>query len=129
MGYGQLSKVKSLVGRLKKRSEFINVTANGKKWVTRGFILVVNAQREKSTPDLEYLPRVGFTATKKIGNSVVRNKAKRILRAISQEVLTSSNTPAWDYVIIARKTLTTSNYEDLKKDFRWAIKKLEAKIV
>ena len=108
---------------------FINVTANGKKWVTRGFILVANAQREKSTPDLEYLPRVGFTATKKIGNSVVRNKAKRILRAISQEVLTSSNTPAWDYVIIARKTLTTSNYEDLKKDFRWAIKKLEAKIV
>jgi|TARA_Y100000994_G_scaffold213872_1_gene189398 ribonuclease P protein component len=124
-----LSKVKKLVGRLKKRSEFINVTANGKKWVTRGFILVANAQREKSTPDLEYLPRVGFTATKKIGNSVVRNKAKRILRAISQEVLTSSNTPAWDYVIIARKTLTTSNYEDLKKDFRWAIKKLEAKIV
>jgi ribonuclease P protein component len=124
-----LSKVKKLVGRLKKRSEFINVTANGKKWVTRGFILVANAQREKSTPDLEYLPRVGFTATKKIGNSVVRNKAKRILRAISQEVLTSSNTPAWDYVIIARKTLTTSNYEDLKKDFRWAIKKLGAKIV
>lgn len=124
-----MSKVKKLVGRLKKRSEFINVTANGKKWVTRGFILIANAQREKSTPDLEYLPRVGFTATKKIGNSVVRNKAKRILRAISQEVLTSSNTPAWDYVIIARKTLTTSNYEDLKKDFRWAIKKLEAKIV
>ncbi len=124
-----MSKVKKLVGRLKKRSEFINVTANGKKWVTRGFILVANAQREKSKPDLEYLPRVGFTATKKIGNSVVRNKAKRILRAISQEVLTSSNTPAWDYVIIARKTLTTSNYEDLKKDFRWAIKKLEAKIV
>ena len=119
-----MSKVKKLVGRLKKRSEFINVTANGKKWVTRGFILVANAQREKSTPDLEYLPRVGFTATKKIGNSVVRNKAKRILRAISQEVLTSSNTPAWDYVIIARKTLTTSNYEDLKKDFRWAIKKI-----
>ena len=124
-----MSKVRKLVGRLKKRSEFINVTANGKKWVTRGFILVANAQREKSKPDLEYLPRVGFTATKKIGNSVVRNKAKRILRAISQEVLTSSNTPAWDYVIIARKTLTTSNYEDLKKDFRWAIKKLEAKIV
>ena len=124
-----MSKVKKLVGRLKKRSEFINVTANGKKWVTRGFILVANAQREKSKPDLEYLPRVGFTATKKIGNSVVRNKAKRILRAISKEVLTSSNTPNWDYVIIARKTLTTSNYEDLKKDFRWAIKKLEAKIV
>ena len=129
MGYGQLSKVKSLVGRLKKRSEFIHVTTNGKKWVTHGFILVASTQRGKSEPDLEYLPRVGFTATKKIGNSVVRNKAKRILRAISEEVLTSSNTPAWDYVIIARKALTTSNYEDLKKDFRWAIKKLEAKIV
>ena len=124
-----MSKVKKLVGRLKKRSEFIHVTANGKKWVTHGFILVANAQRKKSKPDLEYLPRVGFTATKKIGNSVVRNKAKRILRAISKEVLTSSNTPAWDYVIIARKALTTSNYEDLKKDFRWAIKKLGAKIV
>ncbi len=124
-----MSKVNNLVGRLKKRSEFIYVTANGKKWVTHGFILVASAQREKSKPDLECLPRVGFTATKKIGNSVVRNKAKRILRALSQEVLTSSNTPAWDYVIIARKALTTSNYENLKKDFRWAIKKLEAKIV
>ena len=124
-----MSKVKKLVGRLKNRSEFIHVTTNGKKWVTHGFILVASTQRGKSEPNLEYLPRVGFTATKKIGNSVVRNKAKRILRALSQEVLTSSNTPAWDYVIIARKTLTTSNYEDLKKDFRWAIKKLEAKIV
>ena len=124
-----MSTVKKLVGRLKKRSEFIHVTANGKKWVTQGFILVASTQREQSKPSLECLPRVGFTATKKIGNSVARNKAKRILRAISKEVLTSSNTPNWDYVIIARKTLTTSNYEDLKKDFRWAIKKLEAKIV
>ena len=124
-----MSKVKKLVGRLKKRSEFINVTANGKKWVTHGFILVANAQREKSKPDLEYLPRVGFTATKKLGNSVVRNKAKRILRAISKEVLTSRPTPAWDYVIIARKALTKLNYEDLKKDFKWAIKQLGANIV
>ena len=66
-----MSKVKKLVGRLKKRSEFIHVTANGKKWVTDGFIVVASAQREKSKPDLEYLPRVGFTATKK--NRAARN--------------------------------------------------------
>ena len=124
-----MSKVKKLVGRLKKRSEFIHVTANGRKWVTDGFIVVASAEREKSNPDIEHSPRVGLTATRKIGNAVVRNKAKRILRAISKEVLTSRNTPAWDYVIIARKALTKLNYEDLKKDFRWAIKQLGANIV
>ena len=124
-----MSKVKKLVGRLKKRSEFVHVSANGKEWVTQGFILVASAQSQTSRPDLECFPRVGFTATKKIGNSVVRNKAKRILRAISREVLKSSNTPAWDYVLIARKALTTLNYKELKQDFRRAIKQLEAKIV
>ena len=51
--------------------------------------------------------RVGFTASKKIGNAVARNRAKRRLRAIARDVLPKMARPGWDYVLVAKPGVTT----------------------
>lgn len=52
--------------------------------------------------------RVGVTCSRKVGNAVARNRAKRRLRAIAREVLGVAGQPGWDYVLIGRPDLTAS---------------------
>jgi len=52
--------------------------------------------------------RVGFTCSKKVGNAVARNRAKRRLRAAAREVLPRLGRPGWDYVLIGRPDETAS---------------------
>lgn len=56
--------------------------------------------------------RVGFTCSKKVGNAVARNRAKRRLREIARIVLPQHGQAGWDYVLIGRQGLTAS------RDFR-----------
>jgi ribonuclease P protein component len=66
--------------------------------------------------------RVGFTASKKIGNAVLRNRAKRRLRALAREILAATGRPGWDYVLVARPEATVSRaYADLKADLQRAV--------
>jgi ribonuclease P protein component len=61
--------------------------------------------------------RFGVTATKKVGNAVARNRAKRRLRALAREVLPEGGRPGWDYVLVARPDSTaTLPYDDLRRD-------------
>lgn len=50
--------------------------------------------------------RVGYTCSKKVGNSVLRNRAKRRLRAAARQVLPDLGHPGWDYVLIGRAGAT-----------------------
>ena len=66
--------------------------------------------------------RVGFTASKKIGNAVLRNRAKRRLRALVREVLPPLANPGWDYVLVARPEATvTRDFAALRDDLRAAL--------
>lgn len=64
--------------------------------------------------------RVGYTVTKKIGNAVTRNKARRRLRHAAMEVLPTYGIKYHDYVIIARNSTIDRPYESLVKDLRMA---------
>lgn len=68
--------------------------------------------------------RVGFTASRKVGNAVARNRAKRRLRALSVEVLARHGVPGQDYVLIARATTPTRPYAALRKDLERALRRL-----
>ena len=73
--------------------------------------------------------RVGYTASKKVGNAVVRNRAKRRMRAAAMETLAQYGTAGADYVLIGRaKTTCTVKFEDLKFELTRAIKKLSARL-
>ena len=69
------------------------------------------------------LVRVGFTASKKIGNAVARNRAKRRLRAVVRDVLASSARPGWDYVLVAKPQATVARaFSDLLADLHTALR-------
>ena len=106
-------------GRLKKRPEFLNVakSKDSQKWVSDTVIV----QSVKNDGDIT---RFGYTATKKIGNAVVRNRCKRRLRAAVDEILKSDNLCPADIVLIARHTTATCEWDDLVKNLRWCLKRL-----
>jgi ribonuclease P protein component len=69
--------------------------------------------------------RVGFTCSKKVGNAVARNRAKRRLREVARMVLPSHGRAGWDYVLIGRATETAQRpFEELKRDLIYALKRV-----
>lgn len=69
--------------------------------------------------------RIGFTCSKKVGNAVTRNRAKRRLRAVARNVLPGVAHDAWDYVLVGRPDATTSrDFNAMCDDLRRALTKL-----
>ena len=102
----------------KKRKDFLRVA---KQHYVATHNVVVQAAHSLCTDENLY---VGYTATKKIGNAVVRSKAKRRLRALVRELLWSHALNNVDYVFIARNSTATCNFAELQKDMIYAIKKI-----
>jgi ribonuclease P protein component len=72
--------------------------------------------------------RVGFTCSKKVGNAVARNRAKRRLRAVAREMVPARGQPGWDYVLIGRAGETgQSPYEGLRRDLAFALDRLRGR--
>ena len=71
--------------------------------------------------------RVGFTCSKKVGNAVARNRAKRRLREIARLVLPAHGKPGWDYVLIGRAGETAGrDFLALQEDLKYALRKVHA---
>lgn len=68
----------------------------------------------------------GFTATKKIGNAVIRNRAKRRLREAARQLLPRLGQPGWDYVFIARQDTADIGWARLLDDMESALISLAA---
>ncbi len=83
--------------------------------------------RNRPAPSGEYIGE-GFTATKRIGNAVVRNRAKRRLRAASREILPLFGLPGSDYVFIARKDTATIEWARLLDDMKSALISLQPRL-
>ena len=108
------------IERLKKRPEFLRVAATRKKWATPGLILQVKSHPANGT---DGFLRVGFTVSKKVGNSVERNRAKRRLRALAAEILPTYAQAGFDLVIIGRRATLTRAYDKLSGDLIKALDK------
>ncbi|MDI2090082.1 ribonuclease P protein component [Commensalibacter oyaizuii] len=106
-----------MILRLKKRIQFLNVAVNGRKIPTSGLVLQI-LHRNDNEPS-----RVGFTVTKRVGNAVVRNRVKRRLRAVMQEVAKDFSYNGIDMVMIGRKTTFSRPYQAIVKDLVYALRK------
>ena len=69
--------------------------------------------------------RVCFTCSKKVGNAVARNRAKRRLREVARQVLPEQGRDGWDYVLVGRHDVTASlPFDALVADLRRALRKV-----
>lgn len=101
---------------LQHRADFLRA-ASARRQGTGGFLL-----QARDRADGDAIVRVGFTASKKTGNAVMRNRAKRRLREIARAVLTSSATPGWDYVLVSKPGVTPDrDFALLLSDLRTAL--------
>ncbi|MDC0108354.1 ribonuclease P protein component [Paracoccaceae bacterium] len=104
-----------------KRRDFLLVAAE-KRSGQPGLLLQGRNRQDGSSST-----RVGYTCSKKLGNAIARNKAKRRLREISKATLTVKGNPGWDYVLVGRpKTTLERNYSLLIEDLNEAIKKVHS---
>lgn len=105
---------------LKKRAEFL-ACARAMKHVAPGMIV----QARRRMPEDTGPPRVGYTCSKKVGNAVERNRAKRRLREAARAVLPAEGRAGWDYVLIGRAGATAARpFEALKADLSAALSRL-----
>ena len=108
------------LGKLRMRSDYL-ATAKAKRVSTTGFVLQARKRVETSAPQ----PRYGITCSKKVGNAVARNRAKRRLRALANSVLPFLGRDGWDYVLIGRAQATVNQpFDMLLENLRFALKKL-----
>ena len=108
--------------RLKLRSDFL-ATAKGRYFRADALVL----QAKKRILPSDNAVRVGFTCSKKVGNAVARNRAKRRLREAARICLTQLGRPGWDYVLIGRAQKTQRvSFDELLSDLRKSIGKVHA---
>jgi ribonuclease P protein component len=113
----------SVLPRLKQRPEFLRVAATGRKWVAPGLILQVRKRsiKEANTNDA----RIGFTVSRKVGNSVKRNRVRRRLKAVAAVIMSKHAQGGTDFVVIGRKNTLKRSFAALIADMTMALKKLQ----
>lgn len=103
--------------RLKKRVEFLRVAAKGQRAPMPGLVLQAMA-RDDALP-----ARLGFTVTKKVGNAVIRNRARRRLKEAARLLLAEQPVTGVDLVLIGRNTTGTRPFADLRRDLAKALRR------
>ena len=106
---------------LKHRKDFLRL-AHAKRVHSTSFVL-----QARDRGDAQAL-RVGFTCSKKVGNAVARNRAKRRLREIARLILPRLGQIGHDYVLIGRANVTASTkFTALQDELLASLRKLQAK--
>ncbi|MBL8631422.1 MAG: ribonuclease P protein component [Rhodospirillaceae bacterium] len=108
-------------GHLQDRSDFLRAANKGVRKGTPAFLIqaVRPAASETGTPESASL-RIGFTATRKLGNAVIRNRAKRRLRAAADAVMADLSGSTADLVLIARPDALSRSFTHMTDDLRRA---------
>lgn len=96
----------ALMNRIVKRADFL-AAAKAVRASSTSFSL--QARDRKDDAEL----RLGLTVTKKVGNSVERNRIRRRLRAAARAVLPQAGKSGFDYVVVARRAALTAGFPEL----------------
>lgn len=111
-----------MIIRLTRRAEFLKA-ARAPYQARTAVVVQARKRPEDEEADPEAM-RTGFTATKKVGNAVVRNRAKRRLREAARLLLPDHGLPGHDYVFIARAGTLERPWAGLLDDVKAALVRL-----
>lgn len=111
------------VERLTVRPQFLFVRGGLSE---RRKSLVVQVRRRRTGGQGAPVIGDGYTATKKVGNAVIRNRARRRLKAAARELLPHLGVPGADYVFIARMDTAEIGWQRLLDDMESALISLRA---
>ncbi len=139
------------VGRIKRRADYLRIAAARHYRVMPGLVLQAAPLPGAAGPDeagtakaktgeaaktgkpVQILPRqreeapslrIGFTTSRKVGNAVKRNRARRRLKALAAEMLPAHARPGHDYVLIGRPATVSRPFDALRRDLVTALKRL-----
>ncbi len=115
----------SKIPTLRKRKDFLRIAGMRKKWNAPGMIVQTAPQPKDLDPDTPKI-RIGYTASKKVGNAPARSRVKRRLREVVRLVLAGAGQQGYDYVLIGRKETLERSFDDLIRDLKWCIKRLSS---
>ncbi len=106
---------------LSKRADFLRA-AQARRQAMPGFVLQARYRGDGCAGI-----RVGYTCSKKIGNAVIRNRARRRLREVARATLPTGGVPGWDYVMVGRPGATVERvFADLLADMAHALGRVHA---
>jgi len=100
--------------RIRRRPEFQRVYDRGERFRVRLMTVIV-------LPTESPVSRLGISATRKLGNAVVRNRAKRLLREVFRRAQVP---PALDIVVIPRPDLLDAEYDTLEAEFAYVLRRV-----
>ena len=114
--------------RLKERKDFL-AAAKGRKAGSGTLSLQGRRRRghESDKADPSSI-RIGFTCSKRVGNAVARNRARRRLKAAAAEIAPALAATGCDYVLIGRPQTIDCSFGRLKADMRRAFQQVTAKL-
>ena len=116
---------------IKENHLFVKAYTNGKRYVTETVTVYLlkdlkAGRLRRENPNKEFLNRIGFTATTKLGHAVVRNRAKRVMREAYREIICQRPIKTGNLIVIsARDKIKEANTGTVKKDLSRAFGKLE----
>ena len=117
-----------LSGALRQRRDFLFVQHNGVRQVMAHFILQAAVKPASTASQPAFSFRTGVTASKKVGNAVARNRAKRRMRALFRKLKFDLAPSGTDYVLVARHSLVQAAWTELLADFSIAAKRIHKKL-
>jgi ribonuclease P protein component len=93
--------------RLQRPADFEQLRKNGRRWNHPLALLIVNQTNLPAS-------RFAFSASKRVGNAVARNRAKRLLREAVRHHLTAISS-GWDCLFVARSTTAQATLAEVEE--------------
>jgi ribonuclease P protein component len=106
------------IHRLTRRPQFLAAAKGVSE--ARGAVVIQKLARDDGDPAIG----LGFTATRKVGGAVIRNRAKRRLREAARALVPLHGQPGCDYVLVARMGTAERPWDRLLDDVKSALTRL-----